>query len=259
MDVLVVKQSLNFKEEMMKYTVVTGASSGIGRATAIKLANLGYNLIIVARRTDKLNELKSEINNKYPNIYVVVEPTDLSAKGEIEDLYQFISKFELSMLLNIAGLGASGQIIDSDIEAYERMVDVNIRATMMLSQLFVKDYSDKDVQLINVSSAVGYLVAENNVVYSASKFFINAFTQGLANETKNNKIQVKIFAPALTATDFIGYTDQSNLPPDVKSVDEVTDYLLELIESEYNIGLVNPKNDFVLTNKVLEELNGFGV
>ncbi|KAF6639845.1 SDR family NAD(P)-dependent oxidoreductase, partial [Lactococcus sp. EKM502L] len=61
----------------MKYTVVTGASSGIGRATAIKLANLGYNLIIVARRTDKLNELKSEINNKYPNIDVVVKPTDL--------------------------------------------------------------------------------------------------------------------------------------------------------------------------------------
>ena len=68
----------------MEYSVVTGASSGIGRATAIKLANLGYNLIIVARRTDKLNELKSEINNKYPNIDVVVKPTDLSVKGEIE-------------------------------------------------------------------------------------------------------------------------------------------------------------------------------
>lgn len=133
------------------------------------------------------------------------------------------------------------------------MVDVNIRATMILSRLFVKDYSDKPVQLINLSSAVGYLVAENNVVYSASKFFINAFTQGLANEMKNNKIQVKIFAPALTATDFIGYTDQNNLPPYVKSVDEVTDYLLQLIESEYNIGLVNPKNDFVLTNKVLSK------
>lgn len=243
----------------MEYVVVTGASSGIGRATAIKLANLGYSLIIVARRNDKLNELKSEINNKYPNVDVVVKPTDLSIKTEVEDLYQFISKFELNMLLNIAGLGASGQIIDSDIEAYEKMVDVNIRATMILSRLFVKDYADKAVQLINVSSAVGYLVAENNVVYSASKFFINAFTQGLSNEMKNNKIQVKIFAPALTATDFIGFTDQNNLPPYVKSVDEVTDYLLELIESQYNIGLINSKNNFVLTNKVLEELNGFGV
>ena len=242
----------------MNYIVITGASSGIGRATALAFAKRGFNLILAARRKDKLEELKQDILELDVNLDVVIKVVDLAQKEAVYEFYQFTRGYSLAGWLNVAGLGKSGTIISEEIGAYDDLLSVNVEATLSLSQLFVKDYADKDAQLINVSSAVGYLIAKDNVVYSASKFFVNAFTQGLASEMVANPLQVKIFAPALTATDFIGELGQGELPPYVKPVDEVVGYLLDLWDSKESIGLVNDKQSFVMTDKILPELNQLG-
>ncbi|MBM7636668.1 SDR family NAD(P)-dependent oxidoreductase [Streptococcus saliviloxodontae] len=240
------------------YAVVTGASSGIGREAAKALAKRGHHLILVARREAALLSLKEDILAQEPDLDIILRPTDLSQADQVDTLYDFISDYDLDMLLNIAGLGQSGAIVETDLVSYEQLLAVNVHATMTLSSRFAKDYAQKSAQLINVSSAVGYVIAKDNVIYSASKFFINAFTQGLANEMADSPLQVKIFAPALTATDFIEDMGTGDLSPFIKPVNEVVAYLLQLIDSSAKIGLVNEENTFVLTDKLLPELNSFG-
>ena len=163
---------------MKKYIVITGASSGIGAAVAKAFARRGENLILVARRRELLEELKSEIA-KFADVEVVIEICDLSKQENVLALWRNLEKFELKALINNAGFGDYGKVGEQNLEKVTQMINLNIISLVTLSTLFTKKYKDKDTQLINISSIGGYNIVPNVVTYCASKFFVSAFSEGL--------------------------------------------------------------------------------
>ncbi|MGM0125555.1 hypothetical protein IGI37_002954 [Enterococcus sp. AZ194] len=235
------------------YTVITGASSGIGYEVAWAFAKRGKNLILVARRKERLLALKELLVTEYPELEILVKCCDLSDKTQVYQLYESLTAYSIETWINNAGTGSSDPMIMADLDKIEQMIHLNVEATTLLSTLYVKDYAQVEgTQLINVSSAMGYVVAAGNVPYSASKFFTSALTEGLAAELREAPIQVKVLAPALTATDFIG-TANVRLKESLHSPKEVANFLLQLYDSDKSIvvGVVNEKKKFKLRKQIL--------
>ena len=132
--------------------LVTGASSGIGRDMAKYLAKKGYDLILVARRQNLLEEIQSEINN----VNVEIEVMDVSKE---ENIYQLFQKHQdIDILINNAGFGKFGEFIDIDIETEINMINTNIIAVQMLTKLYLQDMVKKNRgYILNVASVVGLL------------------------------------------------------------------------------------------------------
>ena len=169
----------------MKYTVITGASSGIGYESALAFASRGKNLILVARRQAELEELKLKINEMHPELDVVIRRTDLSVTEEVYKFYESLQSFQIETWINNAGFGNFASIAEQNLNKIETMLHVNIEALTILSSLFVRDYSmTEGTQLINVSSGGGYTIVANAVTYCATKFYVSAFTEGLSHELK---------------------------------------------------------------------------
>ena len=189
----------------MKYTVVTGASSGIGYETALAFAARGKNLIVAARRKEQLEELKSEITRNYPDVDVVIRATDLSVSENAHKLYEGLQEFQIETWINNAGFGNFATVARQDLDKISAMLHLNIEALTILSSLYVRDYSNVEgTQLINVSSGGGYTIVGNAITYCATKFYVSAFTEGLSHELNSQGalMQAKVLAPAATETEF---------------------------------------------------------
>ena len=188
-----------------RYTVITGASSGIGYETAKAFAGRGSNLILIARRKDRLETLRQEILTLYPALDVVVKATDLSVSQNVFRLYEDVKSYPLQTWINNAGFGNYDSVGHQDLDKISQMLHLNVEALTILSSLFVRDFKDTEgSQLINVSSCGGYTIVPNAVTYCAAKFYVSAFTEGLSWELKADhaKMQAKVLAPAATKTEF---------------------------------------------------------
>ncbi|MDQ0200789.1 SDR family NAD(P)-dependent oxidoreductase [Neobacillus ginsengisoli] len=232
----------------MKYTVITGASSGIGYETALAFASRGKNLIIVARRNEKLEELKSEIARMNQDLDVVIRTTDLSVTENAYKLYESLRDFQLETWINNAGFGNFASIADQNLNKIEEMLHLNIEALTILTSLFVRDYSNVEgTQLINVSSGGGYTIVANAITYCATKFYVSAFTEGLAHELKAQgaKMQAKVLAPAATETEFakrsfdVDEFQYEGMVPKYHTSKQMADFMLELYDSEKVVGIVD--------------------
>ncbi|WP_340399411.1 SDR family NAD(P)-dependent oxidoreductase [Paenibacillus sp. FSL H8-0079] len=252
----------------MKYTVITGASSGIGYETALAFAARGKNLILVARRLDKLEELKSTIQGIDSKVHVIVHTSDLSVTAEAYALYNDLKEYEIETWINNAGLGEGSFIADQNLDKVETMLRVNIESLTILSTLYVRDYADVEgTQLINVSSALGYAIAVGSVAYSASKYYVSAFTEGLAKELelKGAKLKAKVLAPAITETEFVqksldaeAFDYKANMPK-YHTAKEMAGFMINLYDhNEVVVGIVDQNYEFQLTGAiypVISELN----
>ncbi|KKD40585.1 SDR family NAD(P)-dependent oxidoreductase [Bacillus safensis] len=234
----------------MSYTVITGASSGIGYEAALAFAARGKNLILAARRLDKLQELKKKIHDQYPDIKVVIQSVDLTNIEQVYSFYESLSDYELDTFINNAGFGHFGSIGEQDLSKIRDMLHLNIEALTILSTLFVRDYEQVEgAQLINISSRAGYTVVGNAVTYSATKFYVSAFTEGLALELKGKgaKLQAKILAPSATESEFAKRSldvDEFEYEGNFKKYHtskEMAACLLELYDSEKTVGIVDGK------------------
>ncbi|MCY7482201.1 MULTISPECIES: SDR family NAD(P)-dependent oxidoreductase [Bacillus] len=234
----------------MSYTVITGASSGIGYEAALAFAARGENLILAARRLDKLQELKKKIHDQYPDIKVVIQSVDLTNIEQVYSFYESLSDYELDTFINNAGFGHFGSIGEQDLSKIRDMLHLNIEALTILSTLFVRDYEQVEgAQLINISSRAGYTVVGNAVTYSATKFYVSAFTEGLALELKGKgaKLQAKILAPSATESEFAKRSldvDEFEYEGNFKKYHtskEMAACLLELYDSEKTVGIVDGK------------------
>ncbi|EOQ18065.1 oxidoreductase [Bacillus cereus VD184] len=119
----------------MKYTVITGASSGIGYEAALAFASRGKNLVLVARRQEELNELKLKINEMHPELDVVIRRTDLSVTEDVYKLYESLQSFQIETWINNAGFGNFASIAEQNLNKIETMLHVNIEALTILSSL----------------------------------------------------------------------------------------------------------------------------
>lgn len=234
----------------MVYTVITGASSGIGYEAALAFAARGENLILAARRLDKLQELKKKIHDQYPDIKVVIQSVDLTNIEQVYSFYESLSDYELDTFINNAGFGHFGSIGEQDLSKIGDMLRLNIEALTILSTLFVRDYEQVEgAQLINISSRAGYTVVGNAVTYSATKFYVSAFTEGLALELKGKgaKLQAKVLAPSATESEFAKRSldvDEFEYEGNFKKYHtskKMAACMLELYDSEKTIGIVDGK------------------
>ena len=236
-------------QTLKKYTVITGASAGIGCEIAKAFAHRGKNLIIIARRKERLEALKDEILNSCPMIDIVVLKADLSCMENVHLVYESLRNFYLENWINNAGFGSYGSVAKQDLKKVENMLHVNVEALTIFSSLFVRDYMNEEgTQLINVSSAGGYTIVPNAVIYCAAKFFVSAFTEGLAWELKqaNAKMQVKVLAPAATKTEFgnvansvSDYDYEKSFGSYYHTSQQMAAFLMELFDSSHVVGAVD--------------------
>ncbi|WP_270181043.1 SDR family NAD(P)-dependent oxidoreductase [Alkalihalobacillus sp. CinArs1] len=232
----------------MTYTVITGASSGIGYETALTFAEEGKNLILVARREEKLEALKKEIQNINSELDVVVRVADLSINEQVYNLYENLKEYEIDTWINNAGFGNFDSVGDQDLPKIETMLRLNNEALTILSSLYVRDYADKEgTQLINVSSGGGYTIVADAVTYCATKFFVSAFTEGLAQELegKGAKLKAKVLAPAATETEFaersldVDEFSYEQAVPQYHTAKEMAAFMLDLYKSDKVVGIVD--------------------
>lgn len=189
---------------MKDFILLTGASSGIGYEMAKLLAQKRFNLILVARRLDKLEALKREIVLQY-DIEVQVISYDLSNPENALRLYDDIKSrgLHVSMLINNAGFGAYGNFVDIPLEKQVNMIHVNITSVMILCRLFLKDMKEAGKgKVMNIASLLAYLPFPYYAVYSATKTFVLSLTETLAAEFEGSGIEVKSLCPGPVDTDF---------------------------------------------------------
>lgn len=174
--------------------LITGASSGIGRDMARTLNNLNHDIIIVARDKEKLEELKKELNEKNNN-KVEIYIADLSKEEECINLYNEIKeKYKyIDLLINNAGFGLCGKMINTDINTEMQMIDTNIKAVHIITKLFLKDMVERDSgKILNVASIAAFMAGPLMATYYATKNYVLRFSQSIQEELKKDKSNVKI-------------------------------------------------------------------
>ncbi len=181
--------------------LVTGASSGIGKEIAKYLATLGYDLIVVARNTDKLNKLKAEIKE----VDVRVITLDLSREQDSLDLYEHLKDEQIDFLVNNAGFGAYGKFTEVPLEKELDLIHTNVSAVHILTKLFLQDMVKRNSgYILNVGSAAGFLAGPTFSSYYASKNYVVRLTQAIHEELRRDKINVgvSVLCPGPVKTNF---------------------------------------------------------
>lgn len=232
----------------MKYVTITGASSGIGMAAATAFAKMGKNLILIARREERLLQLKRELLKRDQTLDIVLKVADLSIVETISSLYEELKVYDIETWINNAGFGYYHSISDQSFDKITQMLQLNVEALTLLSTLYVTDYEMKEnTQLINISSAGGYKNVPNAVTYCATKFFVSAFTEGLALElaAKEAALKAKVLAPAATQTEFAQVAnnlknyDYNQGFKAYHTAEEMAGFLIELYQSDQVVGRVD--------------------
>jgi len=181
----------------MVTALITGASSGFGVDFAYILASKGYDLIIVARRKDKLEEVNRTVADKY-GVKVRVIDMDLTGFDAAKELYDITKDEQIEVLINNAGFGMYDLFISQDAEKIDSMIQLNIAALTALTNLFLKDMVKKNSGFImNVASFAGFNPMPSYAAYGASKAFVMNFSVALATELKEtgSKVRVSAFCP----------------------------------------------------------------
>lgn len=185
--------------------LITGASAGIGREFARQLGGRAGSLVLVARRLDRLEELRDELTKKDPNLNVHCRAVDLSQANEIEELCGWLEheKIAVDFLINNAGLGDRGAFATGDPQRVREMMAVNIVALTTLTRaLLPAMIQKKSGAILNVSSIAGFLPIRKMAVYAASKAYVTSFSEAIRGEVRRAGITVTALCPGPVATEF---------------------------------------------------------
>jgi short-subunit dehydrogenase len=189
---------------MSSYTLITGASSGIGRALAIQLAAENHALILTARRFEQLQRLKQEIQAIYP-VQVEIITADLTQAEEAEQLYHAVagSGMQVNVLVNNAGVGLYGAFEDIELQQQQHMIQLNVLSLVTLTKLFGQDMlKRKSGTILNMASLLSYIPFPYYSTYSATKAFVLAFSETMHAEWKPKGVHVCSLCPGPTDTAF---------------------------------------------------------
>ena len=188
----------------MKTALITGASSGIGKEMAYVYAENNYNLILVARRKENLETIKSDIEQKH-KLNVQIFDIDLSKTDSAELLYNKVSeqKLKVDVLINNAGFGIKGKFKETDMAWEESMLILNMVTLTKLTKLFVKDMlKSGSGNIVNIASVAAFQAVPNFSTYSATKAYVLHFSEAIAYELKNDNIVVTAICPGATKSEF---------------------------------------------------------
>jgi len=196
----------------MKAILITGASAGIGEEFARQLATQGHNLVLAARRLDRLETLASELRQRH-NLEVVCIASDLALAGASEKLVADMAthNVELTGLINNAGFGDRGDFFDLPLQRQLDMIQVNVTALVDLTWRLVPQLkAARDAFLINVASTAAFQAGPNMSIYYASKAFVLSFSEGLHEELKKEGVAVSALCPGATASEFAQEANMTN-------------------------------------------------
>ncbi len=187
----------------IRKALIIGASSGLGAEFARQLAAKGYDLLLVARREEKLKTIASALVQKYP-ITVEVFRADLANESDFDRLEQKIFQSQpIDLLVNNAGFATVGRFTAVDSAKHQAMVRVHVEAPVRLSRLVLPSMIARDQgAIINVASVAAFLPAPRNSIYCASKMFLVVFTEALHEELRKTGIKVQALCPGFTLTEF---------------------------------------------------------
>ena len=194
--------------------VVTGASSGIGRAFAERLARDQYDLVVVARSGGRLEELAKELRERR-GVEVEVEVADLTASDDLQALEARLGDRAPDLLVNNAGFGTSGHFAKLDPDGEEREIRLNVVALTRLTRAALPGMVERGSgAVINVSSLAGLAPAPFNATYGATKAFVNSLTEALYEELRGTGVCLQLLCPGFTRTEFQDRAgvDASSLP-----------------------------------------------
>ena len=190
---------------MKEFVLLTGASSGIGYEMAKLLAAKNFDLILVARRQDKLEALKAELENNY-GITVYMFSFDLSKPENAVNLYDEIKAkgLAVTMLVNNAGTGEYGSFLEIPIDKEILMIQLNISSLVILTKLFSKEMKERNYgRIMNVASVQSFMPFPYFSVYAATKAFVLSFTEAIRAELSDTNISVTALCPGPTNSEFV--------------------------------------------------------
>lgn len=180
--------------------LITGASSGIGKDMAKYLASKNIDLILVARRKERLEELKKELN-----VNVKVIALDLEVEENVYKLYEKCQKDDIDILINNAGFGLFGDFKDTSLDTEMSMINVNIKAPHILTKLFLQDFIKKDSgYILNVCSSAGFMAGPKLNTYYATKNYLTKLTMAINEELRqiNSNVSISALCPGPVNTEF---------------------------------------------------------
>jgi uncharacterized protein len=189
--------------DTMGTAVVTGASSGIGAVYADRLAERGYDLVLVARNADKLAQVADRVRANTGR-KVDVMPADLANASDLARVEAFLSETpDVTLLVNNAGLGGALKLLDSDVDQMTSLISLNVTALTRLTYAIVPGFVARGAgTIINIASIVAINPETLNGVYGGSKAFVLAFSQNLRHELAGTGVRVQVVLPGATATEF---------------------------------------------------------
>jgi NADP-dependent 3-hydroxy acid dehydrogenase YdfG len=190
---------------MIKTVLITGATSGIGEAAALKYAGSSYRLIITGRRRDRLEKLAARLRNQY-GCEVLDLCFDVRDRIEVEKYLGTLPEEwrQIDILINNAGLAAGLDHIDrGDTDDWDRMIDTNVKGLLYVSRVITPMMVQRGTgHIINIASIAGKEVYENGAVYCASKHAVDAISRGMRIDLLKNGIKVTNIAPGMIETEF---------------------------------------------------------
>lgn len=185
----------------MPIALVTGASAGLGRAFAARLAATGYDLILVARDAERLREVAADLSHRFGGV-VDVLPADLTDRAALRRVAERLSDPQqpVDLLVNNAGNALRRPFVVTSIEEEERLLDLHVRATLVLTHAAVQQMTPRGAGgVINVSSVAGWLPRGT---YSAHKAWVTTFSQAVASQVAGQGVRVMAVAPGFVRTEF---------------------------------------------------------
>jgi len=188
-----------------KTALITGASSGLGEAYALKLAGLGARVILVARRADRLRALSDRITSEHGLLAASVLPMDLSTRDAGASLAKVLKGrgIQVDILINNAGFGETARFVEESSQFIAEELNVNVQTLVELTHAFLPGMVQRDDGIvINIASTAAFQALPYMAVYGATKAFVLSFTEALWGETQNTGVKVLAVCPGPTSTEF---------------------------------------------------------
>lgn len=201
---------MNFRN---KIVLITGASSGIGNASAIQFAKEGASIVLVARNKEKLDKVNEEL--KKFSVSTLVCECDISDKSQVKKMSEKVfQKFEsIDILVNNAGFAIYGSISDLTIEEIESQMKTNYFGMVYCTKIFLpKMIEKKSGHIVNVASVAASMGLPGIASYCASKFAMLGFSEGLKHELKETGVGVTVVSPIMVQTNFFDHSSFENVP-----------------------------------------------
>lgn len=187
------------------YALITGATSGIGKATAYKFAENKVNLILCARRQERLEEIANDITFRF-GVKVLIHVTDVRNKQEVEAFHAFVQSKNIvpSVLVNNAGLASGKDKLQAgSYDDWEQMIDTNIKGLLYVTRTFLPDMIAKNEgHVINIGSTAGHLVYPEGNVYNATKYAVKALNEGINLDLVGTNLRCCSIDPGACETEF---------------------------------------------------------